>query len=330
MKVKGFVNNREKREWDAVAGINVTLGLPVIRASVDHGTDFVHAGSGTSNEISLVMMITMPCLVVSSITEQEINGSMYKNTIATLIVTALLYVVVAVAATLISDRSFKEKNQQDRNVLATAMTGCNTAFMGFPIANAVFGEMVFYYMVIQNISNNLYLFVMSLAQLHHREKTKSSKSLRDKLKPLVNPTSSATIISIVMLFAGLHFPPYVMEIVDTVGDITIPLSMILVGVQLGGTNIIRLLSDKDLLITSVIKLIAMPVLALMILTPLPIDPIVKLTALLGTCFPAAVIGVAIAAQENKNSELMAEAVACTTVLSVITLPAWILIISHLF
>ena len=31
--------------------------------------------------ISLVMMITLPCLVVSSITEQEINGSMYRNTI---------------------------------------------------------------------------------------------------------------------------------------------------------------------------------------------------------------------------------------------------------
>lgn len=57
VKVKGFVYNREKKEWDAVAGINVTLGLPIIRASVDHGTDFVHAGSGTSNEISLVNAI---------------------------------------------------------------------------------------------------------------------------------------------------------------------------------------------------------------------------------------------------------------------------------
>ncbi len=57
IKVKGFVYNREKKEWDAVAGINVTLGLPIIRASVDHGTDFVHAGSGLSNEISLVNAI---------------------------------------------------------------------------------------------------------------------------------------------------------------------------------------------------------------------------------------------------------------------------------
>ncbi|MBR2677234.1 MAG: 4-hydroxythreonine-4-phosphate dehydrogenase PdxA [Solobacterium sp.] len=57
IKVKGFVYDRDKKEWDAVAGINVTLGLPIIRASVDHGTDFVHAGSGLSNEISLVNAI---------------------------------------------------------------------------------------------------------------------------------------------------------------------------------------------------------------------------------------------------------------------------------
>ena len=53
LKVKGFVYNREKGGWDAVAGINVTLGLPIIRASVDHGTGFGHAGSGRANELSL-------------------------------------------------------------------------------------------------------------------------------------------------------------------------------------------------------------------------------------------------------------------------------------
>ncbi len=53
LKVKGFVYNKELKKWDAVAGINVTLGIPVIRVSVDHGTGFDLAGKGVSNEISL-------------------------------------------------------------------------------------------------------------------------------------------------------------------------------------------------------------------------------------------------------------------------------------
>lgn len=54
LKVKGFVYNKAEGHWDAVAGVNVTLGLPIIRASVDHGTGFGHAGDGHANELSLV------------------------------------------------------------------------------------------------------------------------------------------------------------------------------------------------------------------------------------------------------------------------------------
>ena len=54
LKVKGFVYNKAESHWDAVAGVNVTLGLPIIRASVDHGTGFGHAGDGHANALSLV------------------------------------------------------------------------------------------------------------------------------------------------------------------------------------------------------------------------------------------------------------------------------------
>ena len=54
LKVLGFVYNKELQKWDAVAGSNVTLGLPIIRASVDHGTGEGHAGDGSANELSLM------------------------------------------------------------------------------------------------------------------------------------------------------------------------------------------------------------------------------------------------------------------------------------
>ena len=57
LKVKGFVYDREKNCWDAVEGINLTLGLPVIRVSVDHGTGFGHAGSGRASAGSLLNAI---------------------------------------------------------------------------------------------------------------------------------------------------------------------------------------------------------------------------------------------------------------------------------
>ena len=57
LKTVGFVYDREVKSWKAVEGVNVTLGLPIIRTSVDHGTGFALAGKGTSNELSLVNAI---------------------------------------------------------------------------------------------------------------------------------------------------------------------------------------------------------------------------------------------------------------------------------
>ena len=43
--------------------MNVTLGLPIIRTSVEHGTDFAHAGQGTGDPRSLVQALTLAAVM---------------------------------------------------------------------------------------------------------------------------------------------------------------------------------------------------------------------------------------------------------------------------
>ena len=57
LKLLGFVYNRERRAWDTVDGVNITLGLPIVRVSVDHGTAFDQAGSGSASPSSLINAI---------------------------------------------------------------------------------------------------------------------------------------------------------------------------------------------------------------------------------------------------------------------------------
>lgn len=52
-KVDGFIYDDESDTW-TMTGVNVTLGLPIIRTSVDHGTAFDRAGEGTANARSLI------------------------------------------------------------------------------------------------------------------------------------------------------------------------------------------------------------------------------------------------------------------------------------
>ncbi len=52
LKYAGFIYNEKTKSW-IVRGINVTVGLPVIRVSVDHGTAFGKAGEGRADYSSL-------------------------------------------------------------------------------------------------------------------------------------------------------------------------------------------------------------------------------------------------------------------------------------
>lgn len=73
LKVVGFVYNESEKKWDAVAGVNITLGLPIVRASVDHGTAFDQAGLGIANELSLINAIDYGVRLAKSSKEKKKN-----------------------------------------------------------------------------------------------------------------------------------------------------------------------------------------------------------------------------------------------------------------
>jgi len=58
-KLVGFNYNRKTNTWVSMSGVNVTLGLPIIRSSVDHGVAFGKAGEGRANPESMIQAIEM-------------------------------------------------------------------------------------------------------------------------------------------------------------------------------------------------------------------------------------------------------------------------------
>lgn len=56
-KLTGFKWNAEKKQMDSVKGVNITMGLPIIRTSVDHGTAFEIAGKGVASPDAMVLAI---------------------------------------------------------------------------------------------------------------------------------------------------------------------------------------------------------------------------------------------------------------------------------
>jgi 4-hydroxythreonine-4-phosphate dehydrogenase len=57
VKTVGFTYDDAARRWTGLSGVNVTVGLPFLRVSVDHGTAFDRAWKGTANAESMVEAI---------------------------------------------------------------------------------------------------------------------------------------------------------------------------------------------------------------------------------------------------------------------------------
>lgn len=56
-KVVGFNWNKETGKMESAKGVNITLGLPIIRVSVDHGTAFDVAGKGVASADAMLLSI---------------------------------------------------------------------------------------------------------------------------------------------------------------------------------------------------------------------------------------------------------------------------------
>jgi len=67
VKMRGFRFDARSNRWESVNGINVSLGMPILRVSVDHGTAFDQAGKGTASDASLLDAIEYAARMSASV-----------------------------------------------------------------------------------------------------------------------------------------------------------------------------------------------------------------------------------------------------------------------
>lgn len=63
-KLIGFQYDEQTGQWGEVSGVNLTLGLPIVRTSVDHGTAFDIAGEGRANPQSMIEAIELGAMLL--------------------------------------------------------------------------------------------------------------------------------------------------------------------------------------------------------------------------------------------------------------------------
>ena len=276
---------------------------------------------------ALLVDVTVPCLSLASIASQQMTKSMLRSSYEVIIGSVIFFVAAMIVSHLIV-KAMRYEPKADRGVLEAMMTSANTGFMGFPVSKAIFGNRIFFLFIIQNIILNMYIYSGSIVQINRGESDRVSPV--KVLSAMVNPCMGATLVGIILMVSGIKLPDPAMDFFSTMGDSTIPISMIVVGIQLGTSDLSAITKNIKLTACCLCNVILMPLLTLLAVYFLPITDPAKLTLVFAAAFPSAVLPVAIAEIEHKNSTLMSQGVSIATLMSMATLPIWAIILMHLF
>lgn len=209
---------------------------------------------------NILMFITSPCLILSSITAKELTRETAVATVELIIGSCLWFVVFTLIGYYLCTRLLKVQPASDTGVFIFLFASLSNGFMGIPITMVLFDSDVLYLMILHSTVLAIYLYAAGLPLVHIGTEKNRGFSRETLLIIFKNPATICAAAAIVMLFTGLKLPSVVFDSVEMVGGFTTPLSMLIVGIQLGDSNLKRIVKNKTLLTLSVIKMAALPVL----------------------------------------------------------------------
>lgn len=276
--------------------------------------------------VNLLLLITTPCMIIGSMASNTLTEETLRQTMEVIIGSLLYFVLGSFVAFGLTKLMRCPKD--DQGILMVIITAVNTGFMGFPVTKSIFGSDMFFLMVIENQILTVYLYFISVIQMNYGHK--KGGSLKEIIKPLCNMCTLAAVTGFVILFGGIRLPQVMQDFFNTIGDATIPISMIVVGIQLGNSNLKKILKNGRLILASILNVAFMPFLTFLAVNWLPLTDAGKLILVFAAAFPCAVVTVAVASKEGRNADLMAEGVALTTMLSMVTLPVTAILLMQLY
>lgn len=258
---------------------------------------------------SLVLQVVNPVVILMSF-QTDYRPELAKNLLITFGLSAAAFVIMITISYIL----VRSKPQRDTAIERFASTYSNCGFMGIPLMNALFGaEGVFYltaFITVFNIS----------VWTHGVILISGERNLKQAVKVLYSPTIIAIALGIIMFFTQIKIPSVPAQALQFIADMNTPLAMLVSGITISQTNVIKLLKKPRIYYICLLKLIVIPLILMTGLTLLDIDEKVRMTVLVAAAAPPAAMCTLFALRYGKNSLYSSEIFAAGTVLSVATLP----------
>ncbi|KHF41753.1 AEC family transporter [Halalkalibacter okhensis] len=261
----------------------------------------------------VVLYITLPCLIIYSMDiKMSVDLALDISWLVGLSVFALL--CTTLTGYCLRKRASLPENR--KGVYEAAIIFGNQGFIGYAIAFLLFGEIGVLYTAFFMIFFLFYVWTYVVYVVARAGQKISWRQI------ILNPGVIATSIGFLVMVLPVRLPSILGGVLEDIGTMTLPLSMILIGsllARIGGKQFKQLIKNRYIWYATGAKLLLLPLFLIPFLW-FPVSTTVMGVAILVTATPTAPTVPMFAQKYSGDVEFATFTVATTTILCVLTIP----------
>ena len=268
---------------------------------------------------SLIVCLGQPMMIIGALIGKEFSPEMLKQGLFYMLLGFLLHPLLALIA-FIASPLFPDRAQKSLSMFAFIFTNCG--FIGFPILDAIFPGQGAFYGAFYVIGFHIYLWTLGIWIL-----SRGQENIRlTPKKALLNYGTVPCAIGFLLYLAKavIPIPSFVIDFSNHLGNLCLPISVLVTGALLASQDFKKLLSDKRLYLFNLLKLIGIPLLVCFIVKLVTLGMAdsynIVLFCTVMAALPSAATVTMLAEMYDLDSPYAARVVGSTSILSLATLP----------
>lgn len=215
--------------------------------------------------------------------------------------------------------AIKLEDKDKKKVVKFTVALMNGAFMGYPIVNQMFGAEGLFYATMFHTPNIIFMWTYGTSLFLDGKKDK-----KRYIQMFVNPGMVGVYIGLLIYLSRIQLPPFAINLVGLMANVTTVLSMIIIGSKIATIGIHNSFFDIKVYFASCWRLIISPIIMIIILKFLNFEEMIEQIYVIYAALPVAVMMPIMAkSYGNGDDGFASKIVVITHLLSLVTIPLFV-------
>ncbi len=259
----------------------------------------------------LILNILQPCMILNSVLNKE--HLMTDSQVFLLTGIALGCYVVLIGLAMILPKVLNVK--VDKGVYRFMFIFGNVGFLGYPVVRSLFGDDAMFMVTIFILLFNLLVYTVGIILI-----SENRGNAKISYRTFLQPTAIACVLSYGIYFINPQAPELLSSCVSYLGDLTTPVSMVLIGCSLGTVPVKQMLGTWRIYALIALKMVVIPLVTFFLLQAIVTDPLMMSVIVVLLAMPVATNSTMLSAVYGANDKLASTAILISTLLSVGIVP----------